>query len=61
MVSPTSLTLPFVDTFSLRDAWAKHKDLDSYEAKWLYVDAVLKVSLPRTDVLLLFRFGLNYS
>ena len=26
-----------------RDAWAKHKDLDSYEAKWLYVDALLKV------------------
>ncbi|OJA16425.1 hypothetical protein AZE42_08401 [Rhizopogon vesiculosus] len=25
------------------DAWAKHKDLDSYEAKWLYVDALLKV------------------
>ncbi len=26
-----------------RDEWAKHKDLDSYEAKWLYVDALLKV------------------
>ncbi|KAF9815542.1 hypothetical protein IEO21_04542 [Rhodonia placenta] len=26
------------------DAWAKHKDLDSYEAKWLYVEALLKVS-----------------
>ncbi|KAF9452413.1 ACBP-domain-containing protein [Macrolepiota fuliginosa MF-IS2] len=25
------------------DAWAKHKDLDSYEAKWLYVEALLKV------------------
>ncbi|KAI0939651.1 hypothetical protein AcW1_004609 [Taiwanofungus camphoratus] len=25
------------------DAWAKHKELDSYEAKWLYVDALLKV------------------
>lgn len=25
------------------EAWAKHKDLDSYEAKWLYVDALLKV------------------
>ncbi|KAF8505570.1 ACBP-domain-containing protein [Russula emetica] len=25
------------------DAWAKHKDLDNYEAKWLYVDALLKV------------------
>ncbi|KAH7916675.1 acyl CoA binding protein-domain-containing protein [Hygrophoropsis aurantiaca] len=24
------------------DAWAKHKDLDPYEAKWLYVDALLK-------------------
>jgi hypothetical protein len=33
------LTLPL-----RRDAWAKHKDLDSYEAKWLYVDALLKVS-----------------
>lgn len=28
-----------------RDAWAKHKDLDSYEAKWRYVDALLKVIL----------------
>ena len=25
-----------------RDAWDKHRDLDSYEAKWLYVDALLK-------------------
>ncbi|KAF8665732.1 hypothetical protein AX16_000180 [Volvariella volvacea WC 439] len=25
------------------DAWAKHKDLDPYEAKWLYVDALIKV------------------
>lgn len=25
------------------DAWAKHKDLDTYEAKWFYVDALLKV------------------
>ncbi|KAF8165057.1 ACBP-domain-containing protein [Crassisporium funariophilum] len=25
------------------DAWAKHKDLDSYEARWLYVEALLKV------------------
>ncbi|KAF7800119.1 hypothetical protein EIP86_011364 [Pleurotus ostreatoroseus] len=25
------------------DAWAKHKDLEQYEAKWLYVDALLKV------------------
>ncbi|KAF9222054.1 ACBP-domain-containing protein [Gyrodon lividus] len=25
------------------DAWAKHRDLDQYEAKWLYVDALLKV------------------
>ncbi|KAH7888020.1 ACBP-domain-containing protein [Phlebopus sp. FC_14] len=24
------------------DAWAKHKDLDPHEAKWLYVDALLK-------------------
>lgn len=27
----------------IRDAWAKHKDLDPYEAKWLYVEALLKV------------------
>ena len=33
------LTLPL-----RRDAWAKHKDLESYEAKWKYVDALLKVS-----------------
>ncbi|KAH9843953.1 ACBP-domain-containing protein [Rhodofomes roseus] len=25
------------------DAWAKHKDLDPYEAKWLYIEALLKV------------------
>lgn len=25
------------------DAWAKHKDLDPFEAKWFYVDALLKV------------------
>ncbi|CAK5275784.1 unnamed protein product [Mycena citricolor] len=25
------------------DAWAKHKDLNSYEAKWMYVGALLKV------------------
>lgn len=30
-----------------RDAWAKHKDLDSYEAKWLYVDALMKVTSRR--------------
>jgi acyl-CoA-binding protein len=30
------------------EAWAKHKDLDSYEAKWLYVDALLKVSSTRS-------------
>lgn len=34
-----SSALPYLS----RDAWAKHKDLDSYEAKWLYVDALLKV------------------
>jgi hypothetical protein len=27
----------------LRDAWAQNKDLEPYEAKWLYVDAMLKV------------------
>lgn len=26
-----------------RDAWAKHKNLDTFEAKWLYVEALLKV------------------
>ncbi|TFK29216.1 ACBP-domain-containing protein [Coprinopsis marcescibilis] len=25
------------------DAWDKHRDLDSFEAKWFYVDALLKV------------------
>ena len=33
-----------------RDAWAKHKDLDSYEAKWLYVDELLRVSIPCTSL-----------
>jgi len=27
-----------------RDAWAKHKDMEQYEAKWLYVETLLKVS-----------------
>ncbi|KAA1466080.1 ACBP-domain-containing protein [Dentipellis sp. KUC8613] len=31
------------------DAWAKHKDLESYEAKWLYVDALLKVLRKYSD------------
>lgn len=31
------------------DAWAKHKELDSYEAKWLYVDALLKVLSKYSD------------
>lgn len=31
------------------DAWAKHRDLDSYEAKWLYVDALLKVLRKYSD------------
>ena len=26
-----------------RDAWAKHKDLDSFQAKIMYVEALLKV------------------
>ncbi|KAH6915174.1 acyl CoA binding protein-domain-containing protein [Coprinopsis sp. MPI-PUGE-AT-0042] len=25
------------------DAWAKHKDLNTYEAKWLYVESLIKV------------------
>nr|VWO94737.1 Extracellular metalloprotease 1 (EC [Ganoderma boninense] len=32
-----------------RDAWAKHNDLDPYEAKWLYVDALLKVLRKYSD------------
>ncbi|KAF5393887.1 hypothetical protein D9757_000286 [Collybiopsis confluens] len=31
------------------DAWAKHKDLSSYEAKWLYVEALLKVLRKYSD------------
>jgi len=31
------------------DAWAKHKDLDPYEAKWLYVDALLKALKKQAD------------
>ncbi|KAF8225402.1 ACBP-domain-containing protein [Tricholoma matsutake] len=31
------------------DAWAKHKDVDPYEAKWLYVDALLKVLRKYSD------------
>jgi acyl-CoA-binding protein len=29
--------------FDVRDAWAKHKDLDTHEAKQMYVEALLKV------------------
>lgn len=40
--------LGFRSNYNARDAWAKHKDLDPYEAKWLYVEALLKVrSMPR--------------
>ncbi|KAJ7067984.1 hypothetical protein C8F01DRAFT_1116447 [Mycena amicta] len=31
------------------DAWAKHKDLDSYEAKWLYVASLMKVLRKYSD------------
>lgn len=31
------------------DAWAKHRDLDPYEAKWLYVDALVKVLRKYSD------------
>ncbi|KAJ8522951.1 hypothetical protein ONZ45_g517 [Pleurotus djamor] len=31
------------------DAWAKHKDLESYEAKWMYVEALLKVLRKYSD------------
>ncbi|KAG8218818.1 hypothetical protein J3R82DRAFT_4495 [Butyriboletus roseoflavus] len=31
------------------DAWAKHRDLDQYEAKWLYVDALLKALSKYSD------------
>ncbi|KAF9468894.1 acyl CoA binding protein-domain-containing protein [Collybia nuda] len=31
------------------DAWAKHRELDSYEAKWLYVEALLKVLRKYSD------------
>ncbi|KAL0949861.1 hypothetical protein HGRIS_009894 [Hohenbuehelia grisea] len=31
------------------DAWAKHKDLEPYQAKWLYVDALLKVLRKYSD------------
>ncbi|KAJ7688436.1 hypothetical protein B0H17DRAFT_1068717 [Mycena rosella] len=31
------------------DAWSKHKDLDPYEAKWLYVGALMKVLRKYSD------------
>ncbi|KAJ6516197.1 hypothetical protein C8R45DRAFT_959228 [Mycena sanguinolenta] len=31
------------------DAWAKHKDLDPYEAKWLYVGTLMKVLRKYSD------------
>ncbi|KAH0840100.1 hypothetical protein J3R83DRAFT_1070 [Lanmaoa asiatica] len=31
------------------DAWAKHRDLDQYEAKWRYVDALLKALSKYSD------------
>ncbi|KIY72952.1 ACBP-domain-containing protein [Cylindrobasidium torrendii FP15055 ss-10] len=31
------------------DAWAKHKDLNSFEAKWLYVETLMKVLRKYSD------------
>lgn len=39
-----------------RDAWAKHKDLGAYEAKWLYVEALLRVS----SMMSLIGMGIDY-
>lgn len=54
---PTTPTL-CAYLMSPRDAWAKHKDLDQFEARWLYVDALLKVCtafmcvcLPRSNLI----------
>ena len=41
-----------------RDAWAKHKDLESFEAKWLYVESLLKV---RSLIILLSSYVLTYD
>ena len=35
-----------------RDAWAKHRDLNPYEAKSLYVDALLKVRISHLPLIL---------
>jgi hypothetical protein len=35
-----------------RDAWAKHKDLDPYEAKWLYVATLMKACVQSLSRLL---------
>ncbi|KAK7060275.1 hypothetical protein VNI00_001040 [Paramarasmius palmivorus] len=46
VLSPFSSSSLFT---SHRDAWNKHKDLDPYEAKWLYVEALLKVLRKYSD------------
>jgi hypothetical protein len=42
-----------------RDAWAKHKDLDPYEAKWLYVDALLRVWFSQNAVIPVSHCGIG--
>ena len=40
---PLSFKFNRLSEFGVRDAWAKHKDLDTHEAKQMYVEALLKV------------------
>lgn len=42
---PYIQTLWRYSNITRRDAWAKHKDLEAFEAKWLYVESLLKVQL----------------
>jgi len=40
---PSGLQFRPLSEFDVRDAWAKHKDLGTHEAKQMYVEALLKV------------------
>jgi hypothetical protein len=40
---PSGLQFGYLSEFHVRDAWAKHKDLGTHEAKQMYVEALLKV------------------
>ena len=46
--------IPYIEVYQLRvsrDEWAKHKDLNPYEAKWRYVEALRMVRMGPVHIL----------